>query len=49
MGRCQGRYCANAAAEIIAAETGVPIASAGRLRGQSPVKPLPFSIQQEEA
>jgi NADPH-dependent 2,4-dienoyl-CoA reductase/sulfur reductase-like enzyme len=48
MGRCQGRFCANAAAEIIAAETGVPIEAAGRLRGQSPVKPLPFSIQQEE-
>ncbi len=43
MGRCQGRFCANSGAEIIAAETGVQIFEAGRLRGQAPVKPLALS------
>jgi NADPH-dependent 2,4-dienoyl-CoA reductase/sulfur reductase-like enzyme len=40
MGRCQGRYCGHAAAEIVAAETGVSLEAVGRLRGQAPVKPL---------
>ena len=46
MGRCQGRYCGHAAAEVIAA-TGQPVAAAGRLRGQAPVKPLPVSIGED--
>lgn len=40
MGRCQGRYCGLAAAEIIAAEAGVPVETVGRLRGAAPVKPI---------
>jgi NADPH-dependent 2,4-dienoyl-CoA reductase/sulfur reductase-like enzyme len=40
MGRCQGRYCGHAGAEIIAAASGVPIEFVGRLRTQAPVKPL---------
>jgi NADPH-dependent 2,4-dienoyl-CoA reductase/sulfur reductase-like enzyme len=40
MGRCQGRYCGLAAAEIIAAEAGVPLESVGRLRSAAPVKPI---------
>ena len=40
MGRCQGRYCGLAGAEIMAAALGVPLAEVGRLRGQAPVKPL---------
>jgi NADPH-dependent 2,4-dienoyl-CoA reductase/sulfur reductase-like enzyme len=40
MGRCQGRYCGLAAAEVIAAEGGVPVESVGRLRGAAPVKPI---------
>ena len=40
MGRCQGRYCGHAAAEIIAAATGQAVEHVGRLRGQAPVKPL---------
>ena len=40
MGRCQGRYCGHAAAEIIAHAANVPIEQVGRLRGQAPVKPL---------
>jgi NADPH-dependent 2,4-dienoyl-CoA reductase/sulfur reductase-like enzyme len=40
MGRCQGRYCGHAAAEVVAAATGASLESVGRLRGQAPVKPL---------
>jgi NADPH-dependent 2,4-dienoyl-CoA reductase/sulfur reductase-like enzyme len=40
MGRCQGRYCGHAAAEVVAAATGLPPDRVGRLRGQAPVKPL---------
>ena len=47
MGRCQGRYCGNASAELIAACRGSEIASVGRLRGQAPVKPLSISLEQE--
>jgi bacterioferritin-associated ferredoxin len=41
MGRCQGRLCGLAAAEILAAALNRDIAGVGRLRGQPPVKPLP--------
>jgi hypothetical protein len=41
MGRCQGRMCGLAAAEILAAARGVPVEAVGRLRGAAPVKPLP--------
>jgi NADPH-dependent 2,4-dienoyl-CoA reductase/sulfur reductase-like enzyme len=44
MGRCQGRFCAHAGAEVIAAEARVPLEAVGRLRGQAPVKPLPMAI-----
>jgi NADPH-dependent 2,4-dienoyl-CoA reductase/sulfur reductase-like enzyme len=40
MGRCQGRYCGHAAAEVIAHAAGIPLEAVGRLRGQAPVKPL---------
>jgi len=40
MGRCQGRYCGHAGAEVIAHAAGVPVEQVGRLRGQAPVKPL---------
>ncbi|AKZ62661.1 (2Fe-2S)-binding protein [Herbaspirillum hiltneri N3] len=43
MGRCQGRVCGAAAAEILAHATGVSVAEAGRLRAQAPVKPIPVS------
>jgi hypothetical protein len=45
MGRCQGRFCGHAAAEIVAAATGLPLQNVGRLRGQAPVKPLPIMIR----
>jgi bacterioferritin-associated ferredoxin len=43
MGRCQGRMCAVAATEILAQCTGQPLSAVGRLRGQAPVKPIPFA------
>jgi len=42
MGRCQGRFCALAAAELTAQARGVPLEAVGRLRVQPPVKPLPL-------
>jgi NADPH-dependent 2,4-dienoyl-CoA reductase/sulfur reductase-like enzyme len=45
MGRCQGRYCGHAAAEIVSAATGLPLESIGRLRGQAPVKPLAIATR----
>lgn len=47
MGRCQGRYCGLAAAELIAAEAGIPVEQVGRLRGQAPVKPLTIASGEE--
>jgi NADPH-dependent 2,4-dienoyl-CoA reductase/sulfur reductase-like enzyme len=43
MGRCQGRVCGQAAAEILAGARGVGIEAVGRLRGNAPVKPVPVS------
>ncbi|MCV9934803.1 NAD(P)/FAD-dependent oxidoreductase [Boseaceae bacterium BT-24-1] len=40
MGRCQGRYCGSACAEILSAALGCDIADVGRLRPQAPTKPL---------
>ncbi|WP_250494140.1 FAD/NAD(P)-binding oxidoreductase [Caballeronia sp. GAWG1-1] len=48
MGRCQGRYCAHAGAEVIAAEARVPLEAVGRLRGQAPVKPLPMAVTPQD-
>ncbi|WP_440813975.1 FAD-dependent oxidoreductase [Pseudomonas syringae] len=45
MGRCQGRMCGLAAAEIVAHESGRPIEQVGRLRGQAPIKPIPFGVE----
>jgi len=47
MGRCQGRYCGHAGAEIIAAAACVPLSAVGRLRGQAPVKPLPMALVED--
>ncbi|KIQ57215.1 (2Fe-2S)-binding protein, partial [Pseudomonas fluorescens] len=45
MGRCQGRMCGAAAAEIIACESGRPVSDIGRLRAQAPIKPVPFGLE----
>jgi len=47
MGRCQGRYCGHAAAEIVAHAAQVPLQQVGRLRGQGPVKPLSLATVDE--
>ena len=44
MGRCQGRMCGAAAAEILAHASGQDIAQVGRLRAQAPLKPLPLTV-----
>ncbi len=49
MGRCQGRMCGIAAAEILAHHKGVPLSEVGRLRGQAPIKPLHIGIAGEAA
>lgn len=43
MGRCQGRYCQRAGAELIAAGAGTTPEAAGRLRMQPPVRPAPVA------
>ncbi len=44
MGRCQGRMCGLAAAEIVARALERPVESVGRLRSQPPVKPIPMGL-----
>lgn len=50
MGRCQGRYCELAAAEIVADSAGHGCAAmAGRLRGQAPARPAPIGALLQDA
>ena len=49
MGRCQGRVCGPAAAQILAAARGCKVEEVGRLRGQAPVKPLTIRAGAEAA
>jgi NADPH-dependent 2,4-dienoyl-CoA reductase/sulfur reductase-like enzyme len=44
MGRCQGRSCGLAAAELTAHALNVPLEAVGRLRAQAPIKPIPLAI-----
>jgi NADPH-dependent 2,4-dienoyl-CoA reductase/sulfur reductase-like enzyme len=44
MGRCQGRFCGLAAAELTADALNVPLEEVGRLRVQAPIKPIPLAI-----
>jgi NADPH-dependent 2,4-dienoyl-CoA reductase/sulfur reductase-like enzyme len=44
MGRCQGRYCGAALAELVAAACGRADDELDRLRAQAPVKPLPIAL-----
>lgn len=46
MGRCQGRFCGHASAEIVAQACGIPVEQVGRLRTQAPVKPLMMSTRE---
>jgi thioredoxin reductase len=49
MGRCQGRFCGLAAAELTAQSLGASLESVGRLRVQPPVKPLPLALSLAES
>jgi bacterioferritin-associated ferredoxin len=49
MGRCQGRFCGHASAEIVAQASGVPVQLVGRLRSQAPVKPLMMNTREVQA
>ncbi len=49
MGRCQGRFCGHAAAEIVADACRIPIADVGRLRSQAPVKPIVMSAREVQS
>jgi hypothetical protein len=49
MGRCQGRFCGSAAAEILADARGSSLNEVGRLRAQAPVKPLSLAVAKEAA
>ena len=44
MGRCQGRFCGLAAAELVADTLKVPLETVGHLRAQTPIKPIPLVI-----
>ncbi|MBN9886932.1 NAD(P)/FAD-dependent oxidoreductase [Salipiger abyssi] len=46
MGRCQGRFCGPALAEIVASAAGE---TPGRLRAQAPVRPIPLVADTEGA
>ena len=41
MGRCQGRYCQLAGADLIASHAHITTAAVGRLREQAPIRPAP--------
>jgi hypothetical protein len=45
MGRCQGRFCGLAAAELTAQALGLPLEAVGRLRAQPPVKPITLGVR----
>ena len=44
MGRCQGRYCQLAGAELIARTNGLAPEEVGRLRAQPPVRPASVAV-----
>lgn len=48
MGRCQGRVCGQAGADILAAALRRDVADIGRLRAQPPIKPVPFGAPADE-
>ncbi|MCE0495263.1 NAD(P)/FAD-dependent oxidoreductase [Vibrio salinus] len=49
MGRCQGRVCSTAIRELLAYETNNNSQNVGRIRSQSPLKPIPIVINEELA
>jgi len=49
MGRCQGRICGAAAAQLLAEAVSCPVQEVGRLRAQPPVKPVPIAVLADAA
>jgi NADPH-dependent 2,4-dienoyl-CoA reductase/sulfur reductase-like enzyme len=49
MGRCQGRFCGDAAAAVVADAGGVVLEAVGRLRAQAPVKPLTMETREVQS
>ena len=49
MGRCQGRVCGTAIRELLAYETRQSSDAVGRIRAQSPLKPIPIIVEEEFA
>lgn len=49
MGRCQGRYCSQAGAEVIAEQVWMPVKLVGRQRSQAPVKPIPMAFNEDQS
>ncbi|OZI63035.1 NAD(P)/FAD-dependent oxidoreductase [Bordetella genomosp. 11] len=49
MGRCQGRMCGAAAAEVLARASGVALPQVGWLRAQPPIKPIPIQLFSTDA
>ncbi|MFP6743623.1 MAG: FAD/NAD(P)-binding oxidoreductase [Alphaproteobacteria bacterium] len=47
MGRCQGRICGTASAEVLAAALSVPVERVERLRSAAPAKPVPLAMTLE--
>ncbi|EIC84315.1 NAD(P)/FAD-dependent oxidoreductase [Serratia sp. M24T3] len=48
MGRCQGRMCGIATAELLASTSGQSTEQSGRLRAQIPIKPIPVFTAEKE-
>jgi NADPH-dependent 2,4-dienoyl-CoA reductase/sulfur reductase-like enzyme len=48
MGRCQGRMCGVAAAELLAQASGQSLEQVGRWRAQAPIKPIPIHLLQAQ-
>jgi bacterioferritin-associated ferredoxin len=49
MGRCQGRVCGPALAQLIARTTGTPVPEAGTFTPRPPAKPVPLAALAREA
>lgn len=44
MGLCQGRWCGHALAALIAAQTGVPLATLAPLTARPPARPVSLGV-----
>lgn len=44
MGMCQGRWCSQAIAALVAAETGEPLATLAPMTARPPVQPIALGV-----